>query len=336
MVLLNKDNLPGILVVIAVAFAAQFLGSRFPVVGGPILAIVLGLILSGRVKLIQDCTPGIRFCSRKLLQAAIVLLGAGINLRQIGATGSDALLVIGLVILGAYAVAYTVGRVMKLPLKTIALIGTGTAICGGTAIAALAPIIGAEDDDITFAITTIFLYNVAAVVLFPLAAYWLGMTDYTFGLWAGTAINDTSSVVAASYSFSFEAGVYATIVKLARTTAMIPVALIYSFLPVLQRTSSTSRGISYQSMLRTFPWFILFFLSTSLLNTAALIPAALGAFLVLSSRFLILMALAAVGMNADLKKMRRTGVRPLLLGGITWLAVSIISLATIYLFYSGR
>ena len=335
--MLNKDNLPGILVVLAVAVFAMLLGNQFPVVGGPILAIVLGLFLSGRVRLRQDCSPGIRFCSRKLLQAAIVLLGAGINLRQIGATGGDALLIIVLVILGAYGTAYGIGRMMKLPAKTIALIGTGTAICGGTAIATLAPIIGAEDDDITFAITTIFLYNVAAVVVFPLVAYWLGMTDYTFGLWAGTAINDTSSVVAASYSFSFDAGVHATIVKLARTTAMIPVALVYSLLPVLTRSPGrASQGEGFKSLLRTFPWFILFFLGTSLISTAGLIPAGVGTVLVRTSRFLILMALAAVGMNADLKKMRSTGLRPILLGGITWFAVSVISLATIYMFYPGR
>ncbi len=335
--MLNRDNLPGIVIVLAVALLAMVLGNQFPVVGGPILAIVLGLIFSGRVRLRQDCSPGIRFCSRKLLQAAIVLLGAGINLRQVGATGSDALLIILLVILCAYATAYSIGRLMKLPAKTVALIGTGTAICGGTAIAALAPIIGAEDDDITFAITTIFLYNVAAVILFPLAGYWLGMTDYTFGLWAGTAINDTSSVVAASYSFSFDAGVHGTIVKLARTTAMIPVALVYSLLPVLKRRpGSEPHRVTIQNLLRTFPWFILFFLSTSLLNTAALIPAEVGVMLVRTSRFLILMALAAVGMNADLKKMRSTGIRPLLLGGITWLTVSLISMAAIALFYPGR
>ncbi len=333
-VILNKDNLPGILVVIGAALAAMWLGRMVPVVGGPVLAIAIGLLFSGRIRLQQVCMPGIHFCSRKLLQAAIVLLGAGINLAQIGATGKDALLLILLVIAGSYITAYTVGRFLKLPPKTVALIGTGTAICGGTAIAALAPIIGAEDDDITFAITTIFLFNVAAVVLFPLVAHGLQMTDYTFGLWAGTAINDTSSVVAAGYSYSFDAGVNATIVKLARTTALIPVALIFSVLSAAGlSTKEGQKRVDFSRIAKTFPWFILLFLGMSVINTLGWFPSAVSSALVQLSRFLILMALAAVGMNANLSKMRSTGICPILLGGITWTAVSLISISIISFFY---
>ena len=228
----------------------------------------------------------------------------------------------------AFLSAWLLGRWLGVHDKLKILIGVGTAICGGSAIAAVTPIIRPDDHDTAFAISTIFLFNLVAVLLFPLLGHLMHMSDLGFGLWAGTAINDTSSVVAAGYSYSHAAGDYATIVKLTRATLIIPVCLVLAFVVAARekRKARASGNAGNFSLAAIFPWFILWFLVASAVRTFGLVPTALQPAIHAAAEFLIIVALTAIGLSANLRRMASTGIRPILLGLGVWMAVAISSL----------
>ena len=220
--------------------------------------------------------------------------------------------------------AWGLGRLLRIGDKLTLLIGVGTAICGGSAIAAVTPIIKPDEHETAFSISTIFLFNVLAVLLFPTLGHLLHLSDAGFGMWAGTAINDTSSVVAAGYTYSHAAGDFATIVKLTRATLIIPICLI---LVLIVAYRQKRQGHSDFRLAKVFPWFILWFLVASALRTLALLPAPLLPVLHQGAEFMIIIALTAIGLSSDLRRMAATGFRPILLGLGVWAAVSISSLA---------
>jgi uncharacterized integral membrane protein (TIGR00698 family) len=228
----------------------------------------------------------------------------------------------------AFLAARLLGRWLGVHDKLKILIGVGTAICGGSAIAAVTPIIRPDDHDTAFAISTIFLFNLVAVLLFPLLGHLMHMSDMGFGLWAGTAINDTSSVVAAGYSYSHAAGDYATIVKLTRATLIIPVCLVLAFVVAARekRRHKQEGSVGHFSLASIFPWFILWFLVASAMRTAGLVPVTIQPAIHMLAEFLIIVALTAIGLSADLRRMIASGARPILLGLGVWIAVSVSSL----------
>jgi uncharacterized integral membrane protein (TIGR00698 family) len=229
-------------------------------------------------------------------------------------------------IAAAFITAYLFGKIMKVPFKLTTLIGMGTAICGGSAIAAISPIIEAEDKDIAYSISTIFLFNVIAIVAFPALGHMMGLSQSGFGLWAGTAINDTSSVVAAAYIYGNEAGAYATIVKLTRTTMIIPISLIFAGFAIFNRKKDAGEKHVHYDIVKIFPWFILWFLAASMLNTFGIIPHGAAKIFTETGKFMIVLALSAIGLHTDFKKMVETGFKPMLLGMIVWFAVAAVSL----------
>jgi uncharacterized integral membrane protein (TIGR00698 family) len=243
-------------------------------------------------------------------------------------TGLESLSVTLVTMTVAFLAAWLLGRWLGVHDKLKILIGVGTAICGGSAIAAVVPIIRPDDHDTAFAISTIFLFNLVAVLLFPLLGHLMHMSDMGFGLWAGTAINDTSSVVAAGYSFSHAAGDYATIVKLTRATLIIPVCLVLAFAVAARekRKLKAEGTVGHFSLASIFPWFILWFLVASAARTAGLVSAAIQPAIHTTAEFLIIVALTAIGLSANLRRMASTGVRPILLGLGVWIAVSVSSL----------
>ena len=229
-------------------------------------------------------------------------------------------------LLTAFFVALTVGRLLKLERSTTTLIGAGTAICGGSAIAAVAPVIGAKDKDIAFSISTIFLFNVLAVFIFPFLGHLMNMSDFGFGRWARTAVNDTSSVVAAGYSYSEEAGGFATIVKLTRALMIVPVCLFFAFLTAREK-SGKGEGFSLG---RIFPWFILWFVVASIVNTMGFLPAELSHVLGSLGKFAIVLAMCAIGLNTRLMELVKHGLAPIALGFCCWVAVACMSLLVQY------
>ena len=318
-----SQRLPGLLLSVAIALVAWGLGREMPLIGGPVFGIVLGIVVRNIVAPGGTYTSGIQFAGKQVLQWSIIALGFGLSLNQVAKTGLESLSVTLVTMTVAFLTAWALGRALGVHDKLKILIGVGTAICGGSAIAAVTPIIKPDEHDTAFAISTIFLFNLVAVLLFPLLGHLLHLSDLGFGLWAGTAINDTSSVVAAGYSFSKQAGDYATIVKLTRATLIIPVCLVLAFATAWKQKK---QGASDFSLRRIFPWFILWFLVASALRTAGLVPVAIQPALHVAAEFLIIVALTAIGLSANLRKMASTGARPILLGLGVWAAVSLSSL----------
>ena len=327
-----KQNSLGILFTFIIALIANWLGRSFPIVGGAVFGILIGIIINNLIGKPKSVEKGVTFTSKKVLQWAIILLGGGLSLTQVWETGLSSFSVMLFTLCAAFITAYGVGKLMGISSNLKTLIGVGTAICGGSAIAAISPIIEADDMDIAYAISTIFLFNVIAVLIFPPIGHLLGLSDKAFGLWAGTAINDTSSVVAAGYAYSNAAGAYATIVKLTRTTMIIPISLIFSFVMAYKKKKAAKEDskVNY-SFKKIFPWFIIWFLVASLLNTLGVFPSYSIQYINIIGKFMIVMALTAIGLNSNFKKMLNTGVKPMILGVMVWFMVSIVSLLIQYL-----
>ncbi len=317
-----KRNFPGILLAFGLAIPAWLLGKAFPIIGSPVLGILFGMLLAlaKRPPVFED---GIRYTSKKLLQYSIILLGFDMNLYRVFEVGKDTLLLMVFTLTAAFLTAYVAGRLLGLERNTKILIGVGSAICGGSAIAATAPVIDASDEEVAHSISTIFLFNVIAAFLFPVLGHAMNMTDQSFGLWAGTAVNDTSSVVAAGYSFSHEAGNLAVIVKLTRTLMIVPITLVLAFLQTKRSRSGKEGNFKISKI---FPWFVLGFLAAAMLNTFVPMPAGMGSTLAQIGKFVIVMAMTCIGLNTNLPKLVKSGGKPILLGFLCWLVLSLTSL----------
>jgi uncharacterized integral membrane protein (TIGR00698 family) len=333
--------LPGLLLAVLVAAAAQLLHGLLPQriavsVGAVLLAVLLGLLLGNSLRLPASTAAGIRFAFGDLLRFAIVLMGASLSLQAVASAGAKALSMVVLLMSLALAVAHLLGRALGVPGKLASLLGVGTAVCGNTAISATAPVIGAADRDISLAIATNTLFGTLAVFLYPLLGRALGLDDAVFGTWAGSAVNDTSQVVATGFAFSESAGRVATTVKLTRNALMVFVIVAMAF----AYRNETTRRLPFWAMLRkSVPMFVLGFLALSLLNSLGAIDwlserlqRPLGADLQRVAKFLTVVALAGVGLATRISTMRQTGVKPVLLGLVTALAVSLASLLLIHWF----
>lgn len=316
-----KYYLPGVTLAFLIAVPAWIAGNRFPVIGSPILGILFGMLLSFWSRS-EKFDGGIRFTSKKLLQYSIILLGFQMNLFQIFKVGRQTLFLMIFTLAAAFVTAYAAGKLLKMNGNTKILVGVGTAICGGSAIAAAAPVIQATDEEVVHSVSTIFLFNVAAAFLFPFIGHLAGMSDHTFGLWAGTAINDTSSVVAAGYSFSNDAGNLAVIVKLTRTLAIVPVTLALAF-----RTARVNKNQgNHFNMSKVFPWFVLGFLGASVCSTFLPLVAGYGSVLSGIGKFMIVMAMASIGLNTNVARLIKNGGKPILLGFVCWVVLAATSL----------
>ena len=321
-----QNNLPGLLLAFIIAGLAYLLGRLVPVVGGPVFGITLGIVVATLWKLPVATAKGLKFTSKYVLQLAVILLGFDMNMANIIKVGRASLLVLMVTLSVAFAVTYFASKALKIERKLATLIGVGTAICGGSAIAAASSAIDAEDQQISYAISTIFLFNVIAVFLFPAVGHLLKLSNTGFGMWAGTAINDTSSVVAAGFSYSDAAGNFATIVKLTRSLMIVPVTLALALI-----YSKDGENGGQFNFVKVFPWFVLGFLAAAVLRSLPLLPSSLTAALAWTGKFLIIAAMAAIGLNTNLRAFIKAGPKALLLGAGTWFAVAASSLAIQFL-----
>lgn len=315
---------PGLMLACSVGAVAWGLGNIWPIIGGPVFGIVLGLLIRNLLGVGVVFRQGLAFCARQVLQLSIIALGFGLSIQQVARTGLESIWVTLISVSAAFLTAWLLGRMLGISGKLKMLIGVGTAICGGSAIAAVTPVIRPEEHETAYAISTIFLFNIVAVLVFPLLGHWLNLSDTGFGLWAGTAINDTSSVVAAAYSYSQAAGDYATVVKLTRATLIIPICLVLAVLVAWKEKQQGSTGLN---LVRIFPWFILWFLVASLVRSAGLIPETMLPWLQTAAHALIIVSLTAIGLSSDMRRMAVAGIRPVLLGLGVWVAVAGSSLA---------
>ena len=355
-----KKNSAGLLLCLAIAIPSWFLGQAVPVIGGPVFAILIGMVLTLILTKKEPFLPGVNYTSKKILQAAVVFLGFGMNLTEILAKGKQSLPIIISTISTSLVIAFVLYKALKLRTNNAILVGVGSSICGGSAIAATAPVINASDEEVAQSISVIFLFNVLAALIFPTLGAVLGLSNEGFGLFAGTAINDTSSVTAAAAAWdgihgsnTLEAaaivkmtrindtssvtaaaaawdGIHgsntleaAAIVKMTRTLAIIPITLILAI--YRGRKEKSSEGTTF-SLKKSFPYFVLFFVLASVVTTVFQLPADVTAPLKELSKFLIVMAMAAIGLNTNIVKLVKTGGKPIFTGFCCWLGISAVSL----------
>lgn len=329
---INKNG-KGLFLCLALAVPSWFLGKAFPIVGGAVIAILAGMIVTLLIRDKTSFEAGIKFTSKKILQWAVILLGFGLNLNVILQTGKQSLPIIICTISTSLLIAYVLHKVMKTPANISTLVGVGSSICGGSAIAATAPVIEADDEEVAQAISIIFFFNVLAAVIFPAFGHAIGFdttSGEAFGIFAGTAVNDTSSVTAtaATWDSMWNLGSAtldkAVTVKLTRTLAIIPITLLLGYLRA--RNEESENKIDFKQI---FPFFILFFIGASIITTVAIhfgVPAAFFTPIKELSKFFIVLAMAAIGLNTNIVKLVKNGGKPITMGACCWAGITIVSL----------
>lgn len=356
----NYKNFYGIITCSLISIAATFLSSmkigsfNFDIVGTPVFAILIGMMVTLQHASFAGSDkfkPGITFTSKKILQYAVILLGFSLNLGLILKVGMQSIPIILSTILTSLIVAFIAMKALKIDGTVATLIGVGSSICGGSAVAATAPVVNASDEEIAQAISVIFVFNVLAALIFPVFGYRIGLGTEGFAIFAGTAVNDTSSVTAAAATAEGIYGVSgilstAVTVKLTRTLAIIPITLALAFWQT-KKAASTSADSTASIIHRIFPWFILYFLGAAILTTLAGFLGS-GAFYEFYqdsfvvwtktlSKFFIAMAMAAIGLNTNVAQLVKKGGKPILLGFLCWISITMVSLLMQYgtgLFYS--
>jgi len=355
-----KNNWKGILLALLIAVPSWFLGKLFPIVGGPVIAIVAGMIITLFIKNKEPFAAGIKFTSKKILQWAVILLGFGLDLSVVAKTGAQSLPIICATIATSLIVAFVLCKVMKIPGNISTLVGVGSSICGGSAVAATAPVIGADDEEVAQAISVIFFFNVLAAIIFPYFGQLVGFdttSGEAFGIFAGTAVNDTSSVTAAAstwdnmFNLGSETLDKAVTVKLTRTLAIIPITLVLALYKMLKAKSEAKKAAAENGtegetvavetgsgfcFKKVFPWFILYFIAASLITTlcykfignpdAMAVVKQIFHFLKTTSKFFIVLAMAAIGINTNIVKLVKTGGKPLIMGACCWICITAVSL----------
>lgn len=318
----------GLLLCIGIAGLAEIGGSFAPLIGAPLFAIAIGVVVANAVPaMVQQKSLRISETSKLCLKSGIVLLGASLDLSDIVRTGLGSLPLLGVTMASGLVCALWLGRSMGIDWRMRCLIGIGTTICGASAIAALAPVIRAKAEDIAYSVTVVFFFNMVAVFTFPALGHLLGLSDNGFGVWAGTAVNDTSAVVAAGFAYSQVAGTTATIVKLTRTTLIIPLVLGFGLaLPFLVKDEGNPSQSLAKRVYAAVPTFIILFVLAAAANTIGLIGSHAQEVQTLG-RLVMVVALAAVGLQGHWRAFVGAGSRPLVLGLATWFVVAISSLA---------
>ena len=311
------EILPGFAAALVLAAVSKIIEQSLPshIVGASVIALFLGMIINSFFHP-SWLKAGLKFTSKKILKLAIILLGASLRVSVILSVGRMSLTVMVFTLLTCFGAGYFIGKAFGLDWKLSNLISAGTGICGGSAIAAIAPVIDAEDRDIALAMSATFIFDMAMIVLFPVMGRAMGLSDVAFGLWAGTAVNDTSSVVAAGYAFSEEAGMFATMVKLTRTLSIIPTVLVFAFvnLRLNKKNNISTDGTKKVNVWKLFPWFIVGFVALAAVNSFGVIPAPVSAVAKDVSKFLMVSALAAIGLSTSFGDFRKAGLAPMLHG----------------------
>ena len=332
-----QNNWKGILLCLCIAVPSWFLGKQFPIIGGAVIAIIAGMIITIFIKNKTPFETGVKFTSKKILQWAVILLGFGLNLNVILQTGKQSLPIIVSTITVSLIIAFVLHKAMRIPGKISTLIGVGSSICGGSAIAATAPVIDADDEEVAQAISVIFFFNVLAAIVFPTFGKLIGFSTVSgeaFGIFAGTAVNDTSSVTAAASTWDNMWGLgsatldTAVTVKLTRTLAIIPITLVLAFLRTRREKADGAEGKKV-SLKQIFPMFILYFIAASIITTISVscgVDSGIFSPVKELSKFFIVLAMAAIGLNTDIVKLIKTGGKPILMGFCCWAGITAVSL----------
>lgn len=329
----NYSFILGVLICFLLAGISVFLEDIIPggILGASIIALFLGTIINSFFHPAW-IKPALKFTSKRILKVAIILLGASLSIKTIMSVGKMTFFVMIFTFLMCFGGGYFIRKIFGLNWKLSNLISAGTGICGGSAIAAISPVIDADDKDIAFAMSSTFIFDMVMVALYPIMGELLGMSDIAYGIWAGTSVNDTASVVASGYAFSEIAGDFATMVKLTRTIAIIPTVLVFAFIGtrIKQKELKKSGDGKKVNILKIIPWFIGGFLLLAIFNSVGWIPEALGATMKTTSKFLMVTALAAIGLNTSITDFKKAGLRPMFYGITIDTLVTLTALLVIF------
>ena len=322
----------GVAICFAVAGLSVLLEKLIPgeLLGASIIALFMGTIINSFFHPVW-IKPALKFTSKKVLKAAIILLGASLSVSTILSVGKMTFFVMIFTFAMCFGGGYFIRKLFGLNWKLSNLISAGTGICGGSAVAAIAPVIDADDKDIAFAMSSTFLFDMVMIALYPLMGRALGMSDMAYGIWAGTSVNDTASVVASGYAFSEIAGDFATMVKLTRTIAIIPTVLVFAFIStrIKQKELKTTADGKKVNLIKIIPWFIGGFLLLAIFNSVGFIPAAVSGALKGASKFLMVTALAAIGLGTSITDFKKAGLKPMFYGITIDTLVTITALVVI-------
>ena len=323
----------GVAICFTVAGLSVMLEELIPggLLGASIIALFMGTIINSFFHPAW-MKPALKFTSKRILKAAIVLLGASLSVSTIMSVGKMNFFVMIFTFAMCFGGGYFIRKLFGLNWKLSNLISAGTGICGGSAVAAIAPVIDADDKDIAFAMSSTFLFDMVMIALYPLMGKALGMSDIAYGIWAGTSVNDTASVVASGYAFSEAAGDFATMVKLTRTIAIIPTVLVFAWVGtrIKQKELKTSGDGKKVNLFKIIPWFIGGFLLLAILNSVGVIPSALSGMMKTASKFLMVTALAAIGLNTSITDFKKAGLAPMFYGVTIDTLVTLTALAVIW------
>jgi uncharacterized integral membrane protein (TIGR00698 family) len=323
----------GIAICFAVAGLSVLVEKLIPgeLLGASIIALFMGTIINSFFHPAW-IKPALKFTSKKILKLAIILLGASLSINTIMSVGKMTFFVMIFTFAVCFGGGYFIRKLFGLNWKLSNLISAGTGICGGSAVAAIAPVIDADDKDIAFAMSSTFLFDMVMVALYPIMGKALGMSDIAYGIWAGTSVNDTASVVAAGYAFSEIAGDFATMVKLTRTLAIIPTVLIFAYIGtrIKQKELKESGNGKKVKIVKIIPWFIGGFLLLAILNSVGFIPEVASGIIKNSSKFLMVTALAAIGLGTSLTDFRKAGLKPMFYGITIDTLVTLTALGVIW------
>lgn len=325
---LNKI-VPGVLLSSFVAIIAMFLSSLVPgdIIGATVMALLVGMALNPLFNKYEQFNKGVSFTGKMILRLGIILMGVNMNFSEVLSVGKYSLFVMIFTMGTAFGAGNLIGKLFGMNWKLTNLLSVSTAICGGSAVAAVGPVIKAKGEDIAYAISSTFIFDVLTVVVIPWIGMALGMSEMGYGLWVGTAVNDTSSVVAAGYAFSEFAGNTSVIVKLTRTLFIIPIVLIYSVITErIEAKTAGGQGHKPVNIKKIFPFFIIFFLVVVLLRSTSIIPEALVPGLSKSSKFCMVMALSAIGLKTSYNDMKDIGFKPMILGFVIDTLVVFVSI----------
>lgn len=335
----------GLFICLLLALASTWLSGLQNYIGGPMIGLLLGILVSNMWPVSQEIQKGTKFASGKLLKFGIVLAGGTLSFASIMGSGLKALPFIIFNILLSLAAALFFGRLLGTSKNTGILVGGGTAICGGTAIATLTSIIKAQEEEFAYAMAAIFFFDIFAALMWPYAALAMNLSPEQFGILSGLAISDTASVTAAGVTFDglsrgalglsgLSGGQLAVVVKLVRTTMLIFVAMGAVLYMLKNSEEQGNSNLSLKDQLvKTFPYFVLGFLALALAKTFGLIPSSIAPYLSKGNKFLITMALVGVGYKIKLKDILSKGLKPIILGGLTWATVALSTLLFTFFFF---
>ena len=323
----------GVIICFAVAGLSVAVEKIIPgdVLGASIIALFMGTIINSFFH--PDwIKPSLKFTSKRILKVAIILLGASLSVNTVMSVGKKTFFVMIFTFAMCFGGGYFVRKIFGLNWKLGNLISAGTGICGGSAIAAISPVIDADDKDVAFAMSSTFLFDMVMVAVYPIMGKLMGMSDIAYGIWSGTSVNDTASVVASGYAFSEIAGDFATMVKLTRTLAIIPTVLVFAYIGtrIKQKELKAAKGGQKVSIVKIVPWFICGFLLLAILNSIGLIPVAVAGTLKGASKFLMVTALAAIGLSTSLADFKKAGLRPMFYGITIDTLVTLTALVVIW------